>query len=144
MSEKKRDVQLVEKRVRPVEYTSSYFDAVLPPDHTLEDILTPRYWSHTAIKFNPGDIINIRYDDGSHYGRFYVVDCSRVHVSLHKLEWVELGATEVLQSEEYKYKWRGPLHKHCVIRVSDDQVVAEQLPTKAAALEWMVKQKRAA
>jgi len=140
----KRDVQLAEKRVKPCEFTSSYFDAVLPQDHTLEDVLTPRYWAHTAMKFNPGDIINIRYDDGSVYGRLYVTDCSRTHVAVHKLEWSKIGAGEAMQREEYRYKFRGPHWKHCVIREGDEAVVQTNLPTKDAALEWILNQRKQA
>ena len=67
---KKRDVMLVEKRMRLAHQVSNRWAVTLDPHMVKEDLFTPRFWSIVGIKLTIGDIIDVRYDDGRAYGEF--------------------------------------------------------------------------
>src|SRR5262245_4879652 len=46
----------------------------LPPDHALEDCLSPSYWSHVAAKLRPLDVLRIISNDNSFDLSLTVVD----------------------------------------------------------------------
>lgn len=143
MSEK-RDVSILESKVQPSGHFSKKWDVTIPANHTLTDMLHPEYWAHTSRKFTPGDILYVYTDDESHFGMFYVTSAGRNHATIHSLLWEPLQKAPIASDNEYKYKWKGPSLKHCVIRKSDEQVVVDKLPTKDAALEWIAGQKKVA
>jgi hypothetical protein len=140
-----RDVQLQPRRMKPAEEVSTRFAVTIPPEHEHDDLLDPAYWAHVAVQMQPGNILEVRTDTGSHYGRFYVTECSRNHAKLYELEWVKIDKAESeITDDVYVYAWKGPVMKHCVIRKSDGAVVHEQMPTKAAAQEWIINERKAA
>jgi hypothetical protein len=141
--DKARDVQITSGRVRLATEATNRWGVTLTPDMNYDDLLIPRFWAHVAVKFTPGDIIEVRTDDGTHYGEFYVLSCSRIHVNLKKLRWVSLGdedGASYQDPDELVYKWNGPHDKHCVARVSDGGIVMRGLATKADALKWIAAQ----
>jgi hypothetical protein len=142
--EKPRDVQLAEKRMKAAEFVSTRWAVTLPPEHNHDDLMNPAYWAHVAIQMQPGNILEVRTDTGSHYGRFYVSECSRNHAKLHELEWVEIEKSADVDDDVYVYGWKGPVMKHCIIRKSDGAVIQEQMPTKAAAQQWILNERKAA
>lgn len=143
--EEKRDVQLQTRRMKPAEQVSVRYAVTLEPGHTRMDLDNPAYWAHVAVQLQPGNILEVRTDTGSHYGRFYVTECSRNHAKLHELEWVKIDKDAVeITDDVYVYAWKGPVMKHCIIRKSDGAVIQEQMPTKAAAQEWIINERKAA
>ena len=139
-----RDVQLNPNNVKEASIIATRWAATIEPDHILEDLMKPHYWAHSAMYFTPGDIVEVRTEDGSHYGRFYVTDCSRTHASMFKLEWHKLDGATAEHVEDYVYAWKGPVKKHCILRVADQTLVQEQLPTKKDALQWILNQQKEA
>jgi len=138
--EKPRDVQLTSGRIKLADEAANRWGVTLTPDMTYEDLLTPRFWSHVSMRFTPGDLIDVRTDDESHYGLFYVLNSSRIHASLKELLWISLEDGEkasVEYSDDYEYKWNGPHDKHCVARVQDGELVQKGMPSKADALQWI-------
>ncbi len=147
MSDEKRDVKLNPARIKTYGFGGvSQWEVVAVPGTTREDILKPSFWSCVSEKFTQGDLIDVRVDDETFFAQYYVKSCSRVYAHVFELNWVDLSDTESdkLQEdmEEYEYKYRGPHAKHSIIRKSDSVVIVEKLPTKTAALEWLVGFKR--
>ena len=140
-----RDVQLLPRRMKPAEEVSTRYAVTLPPEHVHDDLLDPAYWAHVAVQLQPGNILEVRTDNGSHYGRFYVTECSRNHAKLFELEWVKIekDATEI-PDDVYVYAWKGPTLKHCIIRKSDGAIIHEQMPSKADAMQWIANERKAA
>ena len=139
-NEVKRDVQIVSGRMKLATEAANRWGVTLEPHMNHEDILTPRFWAHVSVKFTPGDVVEIRTDNGSHYGEFYVLSCSRIHASMKELRWVNLedeqGAS-VEDPDDFEYKWNGSHDQHCVKRVSDNHIVMKGLATKADAMRWI-------
>jgi hypothetical protein len=138
--EEKRNVKIVDWRMKQQGYlTNQRWEVVADAGHNKDDFLKPDYWSHVAIRFNKGDIVEIRCDDESFYGEFYVKSCSKTYAAMKELRWLDLEDTKKIEDEheEYVYKFRGPLCKHSVIRKSDGNLMVEKLDSKAAALKWI-------
>ena len=140
LEEKPRDVQLTSGRIKLASEAANRWGVTLTPDMTYEDILTPRFWAHVAVRFTNGDLIDVRTDNETHYGLFYVIDCSRIHTTLKELMWISLedkkGAS-VDYADDYEYKWKGPHLKHCVIRKQDGEMMQKEIASKADALQWI-------
>ena len=135
-----RDVQITSGRMKLATEATNRWGVTLEPHMTYDDLLTPRFWAHVSVKLTPGDIIEVRTDQGSHYGEFIVLSASRIHANLKELSWHNLedrkGAS-VEAPEDYAYKWNGPHDQHCVMRTSDNHIVMKGLATKADALKWI-------
>jgi len=146
MTEKKRDVQIVNADFKEAEVVRNRWSAVLKSGQTYDDLMTPRFWAHQARMMANGDIIEVRTEEEDHYGEFIVVEANRVEVRVHKLSWIPLGNADVKEvlDEDYAYKWKGPTLKHCVIRKMDGAVIVEKLPTKADAVQWIATRRAAA
>ena len=139
LEDKPRDVQLTSGRIKLATEAANRWGVVLTPDMTHEDILTPRFWAHVAVRFTNGDIIEVRTDNESHYGEFYVLGCSRIHANLKEIFWVSLedGKKQSIEDpDDFAYKWNGPHDKHCVVR-SDGAIVQKGMASKADALQWI-------
>lgn len=96
------------------------------PEHgtPFDALLDPAYWAHVSMKFRPCDLIEVHAEDGSYYARLLVRDAGKLYAKVAKLEYVELDKVEVLQAagkilDGHEVKWRGPLHKWCVVRGAD-------------------------
>lgn len=138
--EEKRDVQIVSGRIKLAPEATNRWGVTIEPHMTHQDLLTPRFWAHVAVKFTPGDIIEVRTDNGSHYGEFYVLSASRIHANLKELSWHDLEDRQGASAEDpddFAYKWNGPHDQHCVKRTSDDEIVVKGLLTKQDALRWI-------
>lgn len=138
--EKPRDVQLTSGRIKLASEAANRWGVTLTPEMTYEDLLTPRFWAHVGVRFTNGDLIDVRTDDETHYGLFYVIDCSRIHAKLKEIMWVSLEGGEKVSVEnpnDYEYKWKGPHLKHCVARKMDGELVQKEMASKADALQWI-------
>jgi len=140
-----RDVQITSGRLKLSGQTSpnNRWSLVLTPEMTRDDLFVPRFWAHIAVNFRPGDIVEVRFDDGSYYGEYYVLDCSRIHVSVKEILWVSLedkSGASVVSSDEFEYKWRGPMHGHCAVRTQDGEPVVSGLASKSDVQKWIANQ----
>ena len=142
MSDDKRDVTLLDRNFKQAEVVRNRWSVILSPSHRKEDLSVPKFWSIHASKLNNGDIIEVRTEDETAYGEFIVIECSRIHAKVQELSWHELGAKEQASGDpEYMYKWRGPIHRHCVVRISDQHPMVSEMPSKDACLQWIKNQK---
>jgi hypothetical protein len=144
--EKKRDVALMPNRCKPAVEVSTQWAVTMEPEHRHEDLFNPSYWAHVGVQLQVGNILEVRSDMGSFYGRFIVTEATRNAAKIHELEWHDLDSSEVelVDDSKYSWKWGGPVKKHLVVRDSDGAVIHEQMPSKAAVMEWIAKERKSA
>jgi hypothetical protein len=118
------------------------YTAMIKKDHTLEDIQVDGYWMHNAKMLKPQAEIRCIWEDNSRYAILFVVDSGTNWAKVVVLEDYDLQKTAVLSKEtriadeaNYTVEWKGPVHKHSVIRKSDSVNVSKGHETKEAAEE---------
>lgn len=133
------ELQLNTNRMKRAETFRTLFAVNAQPGTTRKDLLKPDYWAHVAAGVSPLDRFEVRADDGSFFAEYLVISCDRTWVKVKELTFIELNdlGKEDEDKTELIYKFRGPQYKHSVVRVSDNMVMAEKLPTKDDALLWI-------
>lgn len=130
--------QLMPVRLKFAENERNQWFVVPEAGTDFDALLDPAYWAHVSAKFKPCDIIEVHAEEGSYYGRLLVQDAGKLYAKVAKLEYVELDKVEVTQSNPaltgHEVKWRGPIHKWCVVRGPD--VLKEGLQ-KSEAHAWL-------
>lgn len=145
--------QLSPTAFRQAEYQYQQYAAVVERGVTPQDALNPAFWAFHATKLKPWDEITIHAEDGTWYGKYVVLDSSRTWTRVFPLQVVRLTSADVaetqavIQNEKespasptYTPKFRGPKGKWSVVRISDNALMTEGLPSKEDAHEWILKQ----
>lgn len=106
---------------------------------TVSDVLDPQYWAHCSAQMKPYDRCEVRLETGEWMLELIVLQCDRNWAKVHLLEKYDLTAVESLAPAPQKHivKWRGPQHKHCVVRISDNEVLSTGHETGEAAQAWL-------
>lgn len=139
-----RNVTCPLKNIQRTEYVQGSFTAYIPEGHTPEDILRPVYWSHKAREITRNSEIKCIADNYA-WGCTLLVtfsDGKTVNViPIHK--WEGEVTLEMASSE---LKILSGASGFRVIERATGKVLAEDLPTKKAALDKMIEldNKRAA
>ena len=130
--------QLMPVRLKFAEHERNQWFVVPEEGTPFEALLDPAYWAHVSAKFKPCDIIEIHAEDGAYYGRLLVQDAGKLYAKVAKLEHVELDKVDVVQGGValvgHEVKWRGPIHKWCVVRGID---VLKEGMQKSEAIAWL-------
>jgi len=137
--EKKGSPVLMPERIDLAEFKLNDWVADLPNSVTLEEAMEPSYWAHTAERMNPGDHIRVRAEDGSWIAYLIVVYCERTYARVVLDRVVKLGTdTSIpITSLKHRVEWKGPLHKHSVIRLSDSEMIRDGFRTREEAAVWL-------
>jgi hypothetical protein len=136
---KKRDVTLNPSRIGLAEQLRQDWVVNAEQGTEIRDVLEPAYWAHCAQRMQPYDRIEVRQETGDWLLELLVLDLgrnwARVHV-LHKHELAPVSDTMPVASL-HKVEWKGPQHKHSVIRLSDSVLVKDGFADKLSAMTWM-------
>ncbi len=139
MTEAKRDVVLNPQRIGLVEYKQQNWVANAAEGTEIQDVLRPGYWAHTAAQFQSYDRIEVREESGLWILELLVLETAlnwaKVYV-LHKHE-ITGAAEEPPAASQHKVEWKGPQHKHAVIRLSDGAIIKDGFSDKAAAFIFL-------
>ena len=122
------------KYLKTLAASQRQFTATIPVGH-----MRTSYWDVVAIQFEVNTKLNIIAEDGSFYGEYLVVACSRIHAQLVELLYVDIE-TAALQNripEDYVYAWKGNVLRHCVLRTSDNEIVVQEMASKQECMEWI-------
>ena len=107
--------------------------------------MTPRFWANYSVRMQPGDIIQVRTDDGRFFAELYVLQASRTDCQVKLMRFVDLEDTKLTSRnivEQYEWRWMGPAWKHCVIRTADQTMVVKELNSKEDAINWISEKNR--
>lgn len=109
--------------------------AVIPEDGTpYEDLFAPEYWAHVAVTVRPGDLIEVRAEDGSYFALLYAVAVHRQAVAVCELLKKDLSAVKMPVVESgIIVEFKGPLRKWSVIRTKDNVIVSDKHESRLAA-----------
>jgi hypothetical protein len=137
-----RDVKLRTGSFRLAEEAQNRFSAMLEASHTMEDVMNPGFWSINAKRIKQHNIIDIRTEDTRFYAECYVLKATPTGVVLRVLRHFDLqeGVAKGSEHDEYFHKWLGTSWQHCVVRKSDNSVMAKNLSSKGEAMAWIEEQ----
>jgi len=109
-----------------------------PPQGTPFDaLLDPTYWSHCAKLVKPGSRIEVYAEDGSYWAEFLVRSATTRTLQIFLMRHHELGEIRRESASSFSVEYRGPIHKHAVVRRSDNQVVHGGFDSEAGAMTWL-------
>lgn len=119
--------------------TSRNVYMIVPEDGTpFDSLLEPSYWSHIADKLRPTDRIEVIAEDGSYFAELLVRSQGRMTAKVSVLRKVDLDPPEAAsQTLGFDVQWKGPHHKHAVVRLSDKSIMQGSFDTKEMALAWL-------
>lgn len=132
-------VQLSPDRFHEADFRRVVWGSYVEPNTTLEQLLKPEFWAHIAGKLKQYDQIEVKWDDGSHYATFLVIDAGPSWAQVFKLTFVDLGGKNIPAAPEFPFevKWGGGHHKFRIIRKADQAVIQSGLATKDIAEQAM-------
>lgn len=115
----------------------STYQCIAEEAHTPEDAQSAEYWAHVASarKLRPNDIFEVRCETGAWMLDLIVLEAGQRHARVKVLRTVDVEqpATDAkLASVVVEYK--GPVKKHCIIRIADRAIIKEGIPAKADAV----------
>ena len=102
-------------------------------------VLQPAYWTHVAAKLRPGDMIEVRAEDGTWFAILYVVSAQRLSAKVVPLPGypLELDAGEADEIAAFGVKWNGPQHRWAVVRVADKRAMQTGFQSREDAHRWL-------
>lgn len=144
--------QLDPGKLEQAEFVRTAYCATVPQGVRPEHLADPAFWAHHAAKLSPWAKIEVRAEDGSWYGEFIVLDCSRtwakVHpvvgpvflttgdMSLTQAEGVSIDKDISEKAKGYKVEFT-PTTRWRVVRVSDSAAVDSNRVTRDDAEKWL-------
>lgn len=103
-----------------------------------EDILDPTYWAHIAARLRPMDRIEVFAEDGSYWAELLVISAVRLSAKVIELRKQELSPSDASAgANDFVVQWKGPHHKHAVVRLKDKQALQTGFETKEDAMAWL-------
>lgn len=112
--------------------------ADIPAGTKIEDVKSPEFWAHHTKMIRPRHHIEADWEDGSRLMLLRVVSVGLNTVKVQVLHTYDFGV-EAKQAPNnlYKVEWKGPVHKHSIIRLSDSEYVADGFDSKELANEHL-------
>ena len=104
-------------RFKSAEYAFQIHSAIIPKEHTIEDVVQPEYWSVIAGSglLRDGDEIRMVWETDTRLVRAFVIQTGRTWAHIKILENYDLQqqVDQVLPKEASKYEvfWRGRQHR---------------------------------
>lgn len=115
---------------------------------TMDDVLDPIYWAHTAEKLRIGDQIEVLAEEGTWLAFLHVksqgIGYAVVALLSHHQFVPEDDETIEQQHSKYEVRWKGPQRKYAVIRKADGQYMREGFDTKQQAFSQLNEMERGA
>lgn len=114
-------------------------------DVTLDQVLEPAFWAHTAQQMVSGDHIEVRPEDFSWVAYLIVHYAERTYakVVVDRVVKIEQKLDMPEVSVKHKVEWKGPMHKFGVIRISDSQMLQSGFKTRGEAETWILNHEKA-
>lgn len=105
----------------------------------LEAVLESGYWVNNAAKLRPHDRIEVDAEDGSWTATLFVRSTSKLGAVVSLLTEHKFDPMDAKPAfDDYRVVWKGPIHKHAVVRASDEKTILQgSFDSKEAALGWL-------
>jgi hypothetical protein len=129
--------KLPEGRFQVAAHANNRWAATLEYGVAFEEAFKPEFWAHTAKRLRPGDIIEVRAEDGSFYAELYVRAVGALFAKVEALFAKELGAGISAEADKLDVKWNVGKRCFAVIRRSDNTVIRDGFQIKEDAIAWM-------
>lgn len=116
-------------------YWSTY-QCIADEAHTPQDAQSPGYWAHVATsrKLRANDVFEVRCEDGSWIIDLIVIEAGQRSAKVKVLRTVDVEQPGTEQSlATVKVEFKGPVKKHCIIRLSDHTIIKEGIASKVDA-----------
>lgn len=108
--------------------------AAPPVGVVLDDMLRPEFWAHVARKLEPLAQILVFPEDGTWEAELRVRDTAKLAARVSVIRHTKWPDPAGLGSgERYEIEYRGPAHRYCIRRKSDNEIVEVGFATKEAA-----------
>lgn len=135
---------LRESRFTPADQVRNTWSVVPEEGTPMEALMEPAYWVHVARKLRPGDIIEVRAEDGAWFARLYVQATQRLSAKVALLDkhvFEDVAAEDA--GGDFEVMWKGPHHRHSVIRKSDRKTLQHGFESREAAFLWLANNMKA-
>lgn len=138
-------IKLTPNRRQQTEYTNTSWTVTAEEKTPYSRVLEPDYWSNAFSGMRPYDTIRVIAEDGAYFAELLVVDCGHGWVKVKELTKIELSEVknDKINTGDYEVAWKGPHHKWCVIRSSDNHLLKKELKSKEAGLSWITEYNKA-
>jgi len=119
-------------------YENTEWRAIIEFGTPYDEVLKPDFWAYVAEvgRIKIGDDIIVMPDDVSYRAHLFVRDVGPKWLKVHQLDRIEFDeaapAADV-DSTEFRVEWKGPHHKHAVIRIADNEMILTGFKSSADA-----------
>jgi len=129
--------QLFPNRFKGAEYARNVWHVTPDENTTREMVLKPEFWTHVAGQLKVGDHIEVLSETLAFWMLLLVVSVGRVAATVVALTEIEIAANTIPNDTgvdpEYDIKFKGPMRKWAIIRVSDGAYVLEGFQSREEA-----------
>ena len=95
------------------------------------------YWSHIADKLRPFDRIEVYAEDGAYWAELLVISAARLSAKVIELRKKDLDGVGMVSEPGFEVQWKGPHHKHAVVRMKDKTALQSGFASKEDAMAWL-------
>lgn len=138
--------RLLDSEFAVASFRFNRWSAVLREDQTLDDAMSPVFWTNVAPKImghdavNPRgllDIIEVRKPDTGAYYELIITEIGNGFVKVSPVKAYEPASVALPEDSPLSTKWNVGKRCHDVIRKADNAVMRSGFQTKAGAMAWI-------
>lgn len=142
----KQPKKILEKKFQVAEFARYHFHAVIDSAVTKNEVLEPSYWGHVASKLKSMSKIECFWEDGSKYLELIVIFATRTEAKVKEIlfrNFVEVQSKDTvaktnaftgIERDGHRVHFN-PSVQWRIVRLSDNVVIKQNLPTQEAALQ---------
>jgi hypothetical protein len=121
-------------RFKSSEHVRREYVAYVQADVAIEDVCKRDFWKHVARDIRPGDHIEVVCEDMTWRADLFVVSSGAQVVDVKVINKTDLTGIEIQEdvAGTLRVQWRGPFHKHSVVR--GKEVILTGYETSDAAM----------
>ena len=131
--------KLKQSRLHSGEARIRWWFAEIEEGTPYDKLFDPVFWDVHGYKFQPGDFILAKPDEGDYTAQLMVVGTGAGGVKIeefYKKEHSTLAAPGTLASQ-YRVRYAGPHHKWRIERLADNNIESSGFENEAAANKWL-------
>jgi len=136
MSDQPKKPRVPVSRMLPAESSREIWSVCAEKGTTIDEVLSPSYWSTVGPQLRPMALIEVTTDDMAWFAQLLVLSCDRTWARVTMLMYKELTSADLTipaANDEYRVEFKGPHLKHCIIRKKDSAIIKDKIPLLADA-----------